>query len=437
MIRSRNVFLFGAGAALDWNAPSTAMLTAKVRNSGILTTDRTTTITEFIFRKLRDIAGYAEEDINFETIINVIEELIVYYSQDGNIKKVPIKRVPSLMHSFFTPNFEEEILNYSVEEPELKPFFKLQIPKGVSSDFAPRSEQEGDTPQQVFLQYLLVQILSEIVVSIQKYSYYTLGLSRILTEGNQELNTIFLKWIDKLNDSNILRMYTLNYERNIKIILEKSANPYKIFEGFECGDTIEYDARISPNVQRILTDFEANIHYNLHGSIFWKVEYRGNDQLPAPKYFLTAGPNLPINDYEQSTTQSEKGKTIMLTNIITGYQKTQKAILTPFRQMQAAFDRDCCVADSIFIIGYSFGDEHINASIKSSIAYNDKVKFVIVDPGFMKIELDVVLKIFPYFKDMNQMHPQKVRENVYSYFDGRVMVHTNKFKDYMNIFLEQ
>jgi hypothetical protein len=76
-----------------------------------------------------------------------------------------------------------------------------------------------------------------------------------------------------------------------------------------------------------------------------------------------------------------------LTNIITGYQKIQKSILSPCKQMQAAFDRDCCSSDTIYIIGYSFNDEHINAGIKASIQSNQPVKFVIVDPGFKKMVL--------------------------------------------------
>jgi hypothetical protein len=31
--------------------------------------------------------------------------------------------------------------------------------------------------------------------------------------------------------------------------------------------------------------------------------------------------------------------------------------MTPFRQMQSAFDKDCILADKITIIGYSFNDE--------------------------------------------------------------------------------
>ncbi|HRH60781.1 MAG TPA: SIR2 family protein, partial [Chitinophagaceae bacterium] len=78
----------------------------------------------------------------------------------------------------------------------------------------------------------------------------------------------------------------------------------------------------------------------------------------------------------------EKGKQLLLTNIITGYQKVQRSAISPFRQMFSAFDRDCFEADKLFIIGYSFGDEHINDIIRNSRKYNTHVEIILVNPVF-------------------------------------------------------
>ncbi len=80
----------------------------------------------------------------------------------------------------------------------------------------------------------------------------------------------------------------------------------------------------------------------------------------------------------------------MVTNIITGFQKAQKAMITPFKQMQAAFDKDCFFSEEIYIIGYSFGDEHINATLRTALRHNDKLKIIIVDPFFMENNFDVL-----------------------------------------------
>ncbi|RYG21151.1 MAG: hypothetical protein EOO07_03325, partial [Chitinophagaceae bacterium] len=73
MNKKRNVILFGAGAVIDWGGPKTHDLTKLIRERGFFTKDGTTRITDFIYNKVLEAPGYNEKDINFETIINVIE----------------------------------------------------------------------------------------------------------------------------------------------------------------------------------------------------------------------------------------------------------------------------------------------------------------------------------------------------------------------------
>lgn len=246
------------------------------------------------------------------------------------------------------------------------------------------------------------------------------------------MDLLFSSWIKAINKNGILRMYTLNYDRNFKYILENSEYPIEIFEGFDCGSVVDYRAHISPNISKILNDLETNTHYNLHGCAYWDIETRNIHQLPQPKIFLTAFPNFPINNYEQAIWQSEKGKTIMLTNIITGYQKVQKGIFPPFKQMQAAFDRDCCLADNLYIIGYSFSDEHINASIRTALEYNNDLKVIIVNPDFTSnnFDLNVVLKVFS--ASNNMVPPYSINSKSHRFLEGQVLVHTLEFKEYLS-----
>jgi hypothetical protein len=48
--------------------------------------------------------------------------------------------------------------------------------------------------------------------------------------------------------------------------------------------------------------------------------------------------------------------------------------------MVSAFDRDCIEADEIFIVGYSYGDEHINDIIRNARKYNDRCKICFINP---------------------------------------------------------
>jgi len=59
----RNIFLFGAGAAIDWGAPCTPDLTEKVLESGFNINDNKTRITKFIYDKLKDSGRYSNDDI--------------------------------------------------------------------------------------------------------------------------------------------------------------------------------------------------------------------------------------------------------------------------------------------------------------------------------------------------------------------------------------
>ena len=171
--------------------------------------------------------------------------------------------------------------------------------------------------------------------------------------------------------------------------------------------------------------------YNLHGSAFWKVEPYDKGSLPNPEIVFLGYPYLPINK-EHIGVQVEKGKTLYPTNIITGYQKAQKTTLTPFRQMVSSFDKDCCSAKKVYIIGYSFGDEHINESIKTGLRYNEKLQLEIVDPNFISNNLDKkLLNTIFQFIEKEELSPTKKKERVYSYFNDRVIVYTMKFNEYL------
>ncbi|MES2269133.1 MAG: hypothetical protein V4520_20380 [Bacteroidota bacterium] len=426
MSRNRNVILFGAGAVIDWGGPKTPDLTKLVRESGFYINDGKTHITEFIYKKLLEAPGYTEADINFETIINVIEEMIVHYANHGLRKKVP-----ALMKPFFNINFANEILNFSVIGGEAKQFYKLHIP-GKDDEWAIMNHGQ-ETPEQFFLQQLLAHLLTAITIEIEHYSYHTASKSNVLTEKNGEINKLFQDWIDYINGSDILRMYTLNYDRNFKIILAKSTYNYEIFEGFDTSDVVGYTEKLKPQARRILEDQESHTHYNLHGSVFWRVKALNQYQLELPEFFLACGAYLEQNTDEFPTFQSEKGKTVFLTNFITGYQKTQRAIFSPFRQMQAAFDRDCIFGDKLFIVGYSFGDEHINSSIRTALQENKNLKIEIIDPSFKQNEFDimVMLKIFSASDKMYSGFPTNISENVHGFLNGTVTVHAKTFKQYM------
>lgn len=205
MIKKRTVLLLGAGSVIDWKGPSTCELTKLIRESGFYCNDNKTRITEFIFQSLVK-SGYEEKEINFETIINVIEELLVFYSSFDNDKETP-----SLLKVFFHSSFEDILLNFAVKGGIVKHGFKLEIPKGKTYEFQPIGALNKETPAQYFFQLLLADLLTTINTRISKYAYHRNDEhTQIFTERNTEINSLFSNWIRRLNASeNVLRIYTL------------------------------------------------------------------------------------------------------------------------------------------------------------------------------------------------------------------------------------
>lgn len=432
MNKNRIVLILGAGAVIDWNGPTTCELTKLIRESGFYCNDNKTRITEYIYQSLVK-SGYDEKDINFETIINVVEELLIYYSSFDKDKKTP-----SLLKVFFSASFEEILLNFSIEGGVAKHGFKLEIPKGVNYKFQHIGALNKETPAQYFFQLLLANLLTTINARISKYAYHRDDEhTKIFTEVNTEINSHLSKWLERLySNENVLRIYSLNYDRNFKVLALKSGIS-EMFEGYECGESVELGKKIRANIPRIITDFDCHCHYNLHGSAFWEPEPRDEFQLFNAELFLQAAPYLQSNLTEQPYIQIEKGKSIIVSNIITGYQKAQKGYIAPFKQMQTAFDTDCISADILFIIGYSFGDEHINMSIKTALIYNPKIKICIVDPTYderdgkngYELLKQKFINVFTQY--LNNFTSKRINETCNEYFGDKIIVYTIGMKEFL------
>lgn len=419
--KKNTIILFGAGAAIPWGGPTTNDLTEMIINTGFKTVNGDKYITEFIYEELL-LNGFKEDQINFETVINIIEELIVYNAHFDWQKKIP-----GHLQGFLDLKHTQTLYNYSFRNKYTGHGYRLNIPADQEYDFG-KFSYHNENPNQFFLQHLLSGILTCICERVGKYAWHTKSSSKIDFNATHSKN--FVNWISRISRNSVPRLYTLNYDRIFKVLLEKAG--IKVFEGFDCDEIIDYSEQLRANVPRILTDFDHPIHYNLHGSAFWMAEALDAHQLPNPELFLKATPDYPMN-HDFPFTQLEKGKTIMVTNLVAGYQKAQRSLITPLKQMQAAFDRDCCSADEIFIVGYSLGDEHINESIKMAMRFNPNLKLTIIDPSFADKNIDNIFqqKISPFRQTGNQI-PNTIYPGItHTFYNGIVMIHTIPFEKYL------
>lgn len=429
MKKERVVILFGAGAAISWKGPTTAELTELIKKSGFFTKNGEKRITDFIFDILTDPekGNFQKDDVNFETIINVLEELLVYYSNHCTSQPKT-----SLLFNFLKPKCESEIMNFSVEK-SLGSRYHLNIP-GMSREQRPLSKH-GENPKQFFLQVLLLHLYSYIETTISEYSLFEGQKINRLDEEESKLDQLFCNWIGELLRTSIIRMYTLNYEANFKHILENHFEGLKFLDGFHGFHDFHDSEELSPKPPKpreILTDFNSNCHYNLHGSIYWKVQSESHNGFRIPNITKVPYPSLSINN-DHPIIQNEKGKSILSTGIITGYQKLQKGAITPFRQMKFAFDRDTITADKLFVIGYSFGDEHINAAIGEAIKSNPTLKLIIVDPGFMKNDLNIIIRTLGHYGNKPLRPPVSLQNQHSHLFNGeKLMVNCCYFREFLN-----
>jgi hypothetical protein len=425
-------------------APSTGSLTELIKDSApsFLCKDGKTKVLEFIYDHLIK-SGHKATEINFETIINVIEELIVHYAYfDGD------EKLPSISKSFFSSLFDD-ILNFSIAGGEEKHGYRLEIPSGTMYPYA-KSALNNESPEQFYFQHLLSVLLININARISKYSYHTETHSVITSKT--ELNQSFKNWYHTISKNTLVRMYTLNYDRLFKVLAEETG--ISVFEGFEFSEVLEEaddekdltDGRL--NIGRILSDLDSPVHYNLHGSAFWEVHPTDDYTQPNNLWIsLSPYPVIESSYSEIPVLQIDKGKSVVASNIITGYQKTQKSFISPFRQMQAAFDKDCVVADELFVIGYSFGDYHINSSIVSALRHNFKLKLHFIDPAYSEKDrkggyellvsrmIHTLPGIIPNNFNPQEMPPvYSADKNSCSYFKGKLTVTSVGFSQYLSEF---
>ncbi len=296
-MKPRTVFLFAAGAVIDWKGPKTTDLTELVLKSGFKTKNSNITNTQFIYSRL--LSKTNKEKINFETIIDAIEELIIFYSKNSI----------NLVNPFFKCDFDEDdFFNYGsnlIEEP-------------------PNLINDKLTEQQKYLVKLLLNLLTNVN---RRISNYTEGKDVIFIEENKEINSLFVNWVKNKEDTT-LRLYTLNYDNLFKVLLEKEG--ISIFDGFFKQPNTSLSGR-KTDFNKLLTNFDSHIHYNLHGSAYWKVLY--NEHINAPfSPLITQNNTISLSTDSRATiTELEKGKSLILTNIITGYKKIQRTSFPPFK----------------------------------------------------------------------------------------------------------
>lgn len=158
------------------------------------------------------------------------------------------------------------------------------------------------------------------------------------------------------SENNWLKIYSLNYDRLIPHLFHES----EIYEGVT---NQRFDFDLNNFIDHNIT------HFNLHGSIY--VDYgKGYD------LHLTNAPVKIEESYSLYGGNPTEKKVFL--PIIAGYHKTQRTMSGPFNFGFTAFSYDCNTCDKLVLIGYSFGDPHINSIIRNYVK-KGKTRILIID----------------------------------------------------------
>lgn len=213
---------------------------------------------------------------------------------------------------------------------------------------------------------LYSEAINEIIERVKIYDCYTPPYPDRL-----DTLTDFLK---RKKQTNSLKIYSLNYDRLIPKIAKKRGLFF--YEGFK-------DMQYEYNLDK----FNTNPHtfFNLHGSIYTSYVSGG-----AVKVL-----DNPIQlEHRYKIQGGNPGENKVFLPIIAGYSKSQRIMSEPFNFGIASFMNDCNTCNRLVIVGYSFGDPHINSVLKRFIRL-DSTEIIIVD-YYQGDQLPDRLKGIPY-----------------------------------------
>ena len=202
--------------------------------------------------------------------------------------------------------------------------------------------------------------------------------------------TPHLAFLAKLiaRDSNLGRahLFTLNYDTLFEQALELLGIQY--FDGF----TGRADARFDPSVYGLdiyypgeITEgrvrrFDKFLHfYKLHGSIHWEV--RG-EELRARHPDLRVFEKYGGLDASGKAAELEKlSKTLPAVGILPTANKFVQTLSMPFAHLIRSFQiRLSAPQTFLLILGYGFGDEHINRIIEAALL-NPSLVMLVIEPN--------------------------------------------------------
>ena len=315
----RAVILVGAGASIDFGAPSTSCLTQAIRD-GILKD-----------KHLRD-QGVADAYLEIEQAL--------------------------CSHFRGRPNFEH--IYHCAHE--------------VAAGFR-LTTRAADPFRPTLLPFLAKQLTaSGQALERLCWAFHDLIRSEIQTACQHPAASLdpLAQFLSNLESRYIVRVYTTNYD---DFLLKAQPDLYTGFDTRSDQSAKTFD--ISGFWARTNCDAICHLHGSVH--LGFVQPQPGDVDLNLLHWFEDSTEALKHNTMGVSDKRRMDGTQVMLTPVVTGLDKLSHLQQSPFAHYYATLASDSMAADLFIIAGYGLSDLHINTWIGQSRRRNNKPPLILVD----------------------------------------------------------
>lgn len=201
------------------------------------------------------------------------------------------------------------------------------------------------------------------------------SLANIVWIDNPSKVSYLQPLLNSLKNQNKLTIATLNYDNSLELLAEE--NHVHCSTGIERWSSSGKFEEINDGILLL----------KLHGSIDWALKSGKCDESRP----------LPYNVIERVPAEQIK-KTGFRPAVIFGHRNKLTAE-GPFLDLLRVFQHELNIANKLTVIGYSFGDEHINVYLSNWINQDKDHKLKIINPKFQNIPNDFTIHLKGVSKD--------------------------------------
>jgi hypothetical protein len=358
-IKKRAVILFGAGASIEYSAPSTSQLTDVIEQNVIADEWMKTSGGDKAFSTIKDgLKNYLKRPgiVQFEQIYHCVHELI-YSFEPG------------------TDAFDEF-------RPLLYPFLKNNT--GLD-------------------ERALTSLAKKIVEVIFAEVSACCNVNPISLDP-------LAGFIKTLQDQFITRIYTTNYD---DFPLQAVPDMYTGFDSISKPGAKRFD------VDQFWNKEDLNSIFHLHGSVHMGFPHPTPPEgdIGELYWFDDRAEALKHSSFSGSNVRRMDGSSYLRTAVITGLDKLSRIQQRPLSHFYSAMARDMMQADVIFVIGSGLGDLHLNTWLKESRLRNPATPLLFVDwwkDGFLEtVEFDLDRKEIEMFHALRILTGSRYRSTKY------------------------